>query len=145
MASSRKIDDFSSYQDFILFLTTSPQQLHGAHRRMSPRAAASRQHPCGHPGSIHDHAAARGGRASERSMRAYTAWRARRCCRHAAAAAWRLMRAGCPSVDFCNRRARFTQAARKSVWPLSPFWSVSYGAVPIWRGPKGPCGIPRTP
>jgi hypothetical protein len=33
----------------------------------------------------------------------------------------------------------------EEVWPLSPFWSVSYGAVPIWRGPKGPCGTPRTP
>jgi hypothetical protein len=49
MASSRKIDDFSSYQDFILFLTTSPQQLHGAHHRMSPRVAASMRSSTQHP------------------------------------------------------------------------------------------------
>jgi hypothetical protein len=65
MASSRKIDDFSSYQDFILFLTTSPQQLHGAHRArarricMSPRAAA---------GSIHDHACRGARRPRERAI-----------------------------------------------------------------------------
>jgi hypothetical protein len=49
MASSRKIDDFPSYQDFIYFLTTSPQQLHGAHRRMSPRAATSMRSSMQHP------------------------------------------------------------------------------------------------
>jgi hypothetical protein len=41
MASSHKIDDFSSYQDFILLLTTGPQQLHDAHHRVivtTPRA-----------------------------------------------------------------------------------------------------------
>jgi hypothetical protein len=69
MASSRKIDDFSSYQDFILFFkTTSPQQLHGARRA---RAAACLR---AQAASMTMHAAARGARASERSMRAL--WRA---------------------------------------------------------------------
>jgi hypothetical protein len=111
MASSRKIDDFSSYQDFILFLTTSLQQLHGAHRRMSPRAAGVVIHAVIQAASIyvHDHAAAAAARASDRCD-ACTAGHGGPA---GAAAAACMALDGCPSVDFCNRRARFTQAARK--------------------------------
>jgi len=132
MASSRKIGDFSSYQDFILFLTTSPQQLHGAHR--APRMTACLRAQAASMTMPRRAAAAR---ASDRCVHGGPAGAQQGAAAVAACICMALdavmAAAGCRSVDFCNRRARFTQAARKSVWPLSPFWSVSYGAVPIWR------------